>query len=220
MAYGKFRRFIELAAMDRPWVGKVFGRRRKSTPPRDANANWDWDSDYASGVLDRLWRNDQRHHHRLLASLLAGSRPNPAVLDIGCGEGAFYHTIALHRPSAYLGVDVSKLAIERAREKAISTPIEGPVRFETGDGSAFETEETFDFIVFSECAEFLGDMSKVMDHYRKNLREGGKFGVTMWLATRQLPTWELMKAHAKVEDEAIVCAAWGGAWIVAVLSPR
>lgn len=220
MAYGKLRRFIELSALDRPWVGRVFDKKRKSTPPRDARADWDWNSDYASGVLDRLWRNDQRHHHRLLASLLASARPNPAVLDIGCGEGALYHTMALHRPSAYLGVDISSLAIERARERAKATPIDGPVAFETGNGSAYETEQTFDVIVFSECAEFLGDMGQVLDHYKKNLREGGKFGLTMWLATRQLPTWELLKTQTKVDDEAVVCTAWGGAWIVAVLSPR
>ena len=52
------------------------------------------------------------------------------------------------------------------------------------------------------------------------LKPGGVIGVTMWLGLRPLRIWRQMQTHCRVVDQAVVHAAWGGAWLVAVLAPR
>ena len=156
----------------------------------------------------------------LLASLIAARKQSPAVLDIGCGEGAFYDALRLFRPSAYVGTDISGFSVERAKERFAGQETFGPVRWAQGDGSRFETDETFDAIVFSECIEYLDDFETVLAHYRRKLRPDGIIGVTSWLSVRHLRLWRKLKKITTVEDESVVFSQWGGAWIVAVLTPR
>ncbi|MBL8551297.1 MAG: class I SAM-dependent methyltransferase [Hyphomonadaceae bacterium] len=219
MPYARSRRLIELLAIDQPWVGELFVRRARK---RNGHARDEahWDQLYAEGEYDRLWRNDQRYHQRLLASLISARRPHPALLDIGCGEGAFYDSLRQHAPSSYLGVDISNRAIERAKARFGDAAAPGPVRFEQGDAARFAVTETFDAIVFSECVEYFDDIESVVAHYRRSLRPGGIIGLTSWLAVRQLRIWRKLKTIATVEDESVVFSQWGGAWIVAVLSPK
>jgi len=215
MAYMRWRRLIELSALDRPWIGEMFLRNRwKKAQAREPGF---WDNEYTSGSYDRLGLSEQRHHIRLLAALVAEHAPNLRVLDIGCGDGAFYKAIRSHSPARYVGVDVSDVAIARAQDRYGA---DAGATFIVGDGSRFPTDETFDAIVFPECIEFLGDPVKVLDHYRGNLAEGGIFGVTQWLATRPLRIWRAVAAHTEVVDQAVVSAQWGGAWQVWTCRPR
>ena len=214
MAYMRWRRLIELSALDRPWIGELFMRRRRGRPAEQAPGFWD--NEYTSGAYDRLGLSEQRHHLRLLAALIAEHKPNPRVLDIGCGDGAFYRAIRSHSPAHYVGVDVSEVAIDRSRERYGET---AGVSFVLGDGSSYSTNETFDAIVFPECIEFLDDPLKVFAHYRKNLAEDGVFGVTQWLAVRPLRIWRAIAAQTSVIDQAVVSTQWGGAWQVWTCRP-
>lgn len=214
MAYLRWRRVIELAALDRPWVGEMFMRRRwartEDKPPAF------WDNEYTSGNYDRLGKSEQRHHLRLLAALIAEHRPNPRVLDIGCGDGAFWRAIRSHSPARYVGVDLSEVAIARSNERYGGEGAE----FVVGDGSCFPTGETFDAIVFPECIEFLGDPLAVLSHYAPNLAPSGVFGVTQWLAVKPLRIWRAVAGATEVVDQAVVSTAWGGAWQVWTCKPK
>lgn len=216
MAYFRLRRAIELAAIDRPWVGELFMRNRfakqKLTPPDG------WDAEYEDGVYDRLLRSDQQHHHRLLASLVTEGRKDVSVLEIGCGEGAFWRVLRGRDDIAYRGVDFSKVAIERAQQRFAADASRAV--FEVGDGRRYAAAARYDAVVFPEVIEYLGDIPSLLDHYAAALKPGGVIGVTMWLGLRPLRIWRQMQTHCRVVDQAVVHAAWGGAWLVAVLAPR
>lgn len=204
-----------MAALDRPWIGELFVRGRGQTA-YDRPAEH-WDNEFASGNFDRLSRSDQRHHLRLLAGMIAETYANPKIMEIGCGDGAFHRAIASHAPQRYLGVDLSSVAVERARGRYCDR---AGTEFTVGDGARYETDELFDAVVFPECIEFLGDPVEVLSHYAKNLKPGGLFGVTQWLAAKPLRIWRAIKDTHEIVDEAVVNAAWGGAWQVWTCRPK
>lgn len=212
MAYLRTRRVLELAALDRPWVGEAFMRKPKLGPTISPAA--DWDRAYKEGVYQRLLRSDQRHHHRLLAGLVADVGPNPRVLEIGCGEGAFFDALRPFAPSRYLGVDFSPGAIANAQKRLAGDLEPGKVDFVVGDGKAYPVNEQFDAIIFPECIEYLGDPIALLEHYQTGLAPGGVFGVTQWLGLKPLRIWRRFKAQTEIVDEAVVSASWGGAWQV------
>jgi SAM-dependent methyltransferase len=218
MPYFRLRRALELAAMDHPWVGEVFLRRRFARSQLMPASGWD--DQYQAGVYDRLLRNDQKHHLRLLGSLIGDGRAGLLVLEIGCGEGAFVDVLRGQKVNSYVGVDFSPVVIEKARARFSREIAEGWVRFEVGDGRNFSTPERFDAVVFPECIEYLGDVQILLSHYETMLKPGGVIGVTQWLGIRPLRLWRRLKQFRTVLNEAVVSAAWGGAWVVTTLAPE
>ena len=216
MSYFRRRRLIELAALDHPWIGELFMRRRFAraplTPPEG------WDREYEAGVYDRLLRSEQRHHHRLLAMMAVGDRRSCAMLEIGCGEGAFAETVCALAGVDYLGVDFSAVAIKRARRRFADRP--GALGFEVGDGRSFEPDRLYDAIVFPECIEYLGEIEPLLDRYAGYLTPGGVIGVSQWLGVRPLRLWRRLKAWGETVDEAVVMAPWGGGWLTTTVRPR
>lgn len=217
MAYLRWRRFIELASLDRPWVGELFMRKRNK--PIVAAPVEKWDREYREGVYDRLARSDQRHHHRLLAAMIADRWPNPRVLEIGAGEGVLFEAFRPHAPARYVGVDFSAPAVERGLERLAGERAAGQVELLLGDGRTFQTDETFDVVVFSECVEHLGEVEDLAAHYAPNLKPDGGIGLTMWLALKPLRLWHRLKTLGQVLDEAVVNTSWGGGWLVSVVRP-
>lgn len=217
MAYLRWRRFVELVSLDRPAVGEFFMRKRHK--PIVAAPVEKWDREYRDGVYDRLASSDQRHHHRLLAAMIADRWPNPRVLEIGAGEGVLFEAFRPHAPARYVGVDFSAPAVEKGLERLSAERAAGQVDLLLGDGRAFRTDETFDVVVFSECIEHLGEVEDLVSHYTPNLRPDGAVGLTMWLALKPLRLWHRLKALGRVLDEAVVNTPWGGGWLVSVVRP-
>ena len=217
MAYLRWRRFVELLSLDRPWVGELFMRKRRA--PIVAAPVEKWDSEYRQGVYDRLANSDQRHHHRLLAAMIADRWPNPRVLEIGAGEGVLFEAFRPHAPARYVGVDFSAPAIEKGLARLSAERATGQVDLLLGDGRAFRTDETFDVVVFSECIEHLGEVEDLVSHYAPNLKPDGGVGLTMWLALKPLRLWRRLKALGRVLDEAVINTPRGGGWLVSVVRP-
>jgi cyclopropane fatty-acyl-phospholipid synthase-like methyltransferase len=218
MAFLRWRRAVEIAALDRPWLGRLLLRRRAGERPAPDAAHWD--AEYRKGTYDRLLRSEQRHHHRLLAALVAEARPGLSVLEIGCGEGAFYEAIRPFGPARYLGLDISPEAIARANARFGPDIIAGRAEFRVADARDTGTAERFDAVLFPECIEYLGEIGAVVAQHAPLLKRGGCIGVTMWLGAQPVRRWWRLREVAEIRDEAVVSAAWGGAWVVATLVPR
>lgn len=78
------------------------------------------------------------------------------VLDIGCGVGTidFYLSKKGHE---ILGIDISKKAIETARENAMLLKVDKRLRFISGNFLATKINETFDAIIILEVLEHIDD---------------------------------------------------------------
>ncbi len=71
-----------------------------------------WDNEYLAGRWDSLSKNNKNNNNTVISSIInQDSRTD--IIDVGCGEG-FLSSLM---DKKYLGVDISDVAIKRAREK-------------------------------------------------------------------------------------------------------
>jgi SAM-dependent methyltransferase len=215
MAYLRLRRLMELAVLDRPGLARVV--RPRGAPPAPAPAET-WDTHHTDGTYQMLTAPERRQHHHLLAGMIADRRPNPRVLEVGCGQGAFYQSLRRLSPAAYLGADISPVAIAQAEAAFADDIAAGRARFTVADGLA--GEGAYDAIVIADCLEYLGSPAQVLERCAARLAPGGVVAVTQWLAHHPLKLWREVQTHAQVLDEAVLLAPWGGAWQVWTCRPH
>jgi 2-polyprenyl-3-methyl-5-hydroxy-6-metoxy-1,4-benzoquinol methylase len=132
---------------------------------------------------------------RLLAS--GGS-----VLEIGCGEGILLEHLDRSRFAHFTGVDISSVAIERARGLA-----DERTTFACADAEAYVPDRAYDVIVFNEVLEYLDDPLAVVRRYEAFVQPEGHFVVSMFAGidtARTRRIWKRLQsryvatAHTKV----------------------
>lgn len=135
-----------------------------------------WDREHASGHWD--WTQDPTRPLRqrdiayeVLDRLSAGLD----IMDLGCGDGYTCGAIAAHYRE-YLGVDISRIAVERATQHIAQDPERGPKsRFETGDILAFVAPKKFSIILFSDCLQYFVtfQVKRILERYSQFLAPDG-----------------------------------------------
>ncbi len=105
--------------------------------------------------------------------LLAYAARGDAVLDLGCGEGAF--TAALAEAGARpVGVDVAEAALERARERHPELDFR-----RAGPGEPLPLDDgAVDVVWASEVLAFVPDTARLLSEVRRVLRPEGALLVT------------------------------------------
>jgi len=105
----------------------------------------DWNEHYATGQTP--WDSGEPEP-ALVAAVEAGTIPAGRVLEVGCGTGTNALWLAAHGFDV-LGIDVSPLAIDRARAGASEGA--GAARFEVRDFLAAPPEGPSDFVFDRGC---------------------------------------------------------------------
>lgn len=102
-----------------------------------------WDARY--GESERMWSGAPN----ATTIALAEGLPRGRALDLGCGEGADAIWLAQHGWDA-TGIDISAVAVGRAREAAQRLGLGGRVRFDTADLGTWDfAGEPFDLVTAS-----------------------------------------------------------------------
>jgi len=136
-----------------------------------------WDSEYKTGK----WTYDRNGQHNEAGEpvykLLKKYGTHGTILDLGCGSGM----TALEMDNSfqsYVGVDVSDVAIEKARI-ALSTESgrASKVQFCVSDISTFVPDREFSVILFRESIYYVPQprLKGMLDTYCSNLTPGGVF---------------------------------------------
>ncbi|WP_249011752.1 bifunctional 2-polyprenyl-6-hydroxyphenol methylase/3-demethylubiquinol 3-O-methyltransferase UbiG [Conexibacter sp. DBS9H8] len=111
---------------------------------------------------------------RRAAFLLDGIDPGTAVLDLGCGDGAFCELICEHHPDVNLtGADVAEGALHRARARPrvrddvswVQVPFDGPLPL---------PDNAFALIWAGEVIEHVADTAQWLSEVRRVLAPGGE----------------------------------------------
>ena len=119
-------------------------------------------------------------------------RPGERVLDIGCGSGETSLDLAqaVAPDGAVLGVDISRLLLDLAGQRATGSGL--PVRFEAADAQVSDFGgQPFDAAFSRFGVMFFADPAAAFANIRRALKPGGRLAFVCWRPFDQNP---LMKA--------------------------
>lgn len=175
-----------------------------------------WDAQYAGGFWDFLGSEGEAERFRAVAELVRRHAPAAAtVLDVGCGEG--FLRGFLDRPVRYLGIDLSREAIERARARL--APGEGDAAFRVADAETWELNRRFGAVVLNECLYYLERPLAAVRRYRAALEPGGVLVVSMFRGPRADAVARRLAAEIPAAEEVEIGAGEKRWWIAAYRAP-
>jgi cyclopropane fatty-acyl-phospholipid synthase-like methyltransferase len=143
------------------------------------------------GSPDLFHRNDRLKDFRNLADWL-GLKPEHRVLDYGCATiGLGEYLIRFLNPQCYVGIDVSKIAIELGRKRIRDTDLyeRGPILLHLENGQ-FPTETLlhFDYAfassVFTHCPP--KTIISIIKYVKEKLLPGGRFSADICIANNNI----------------------------------
>lgn len=172
-----------------------------------------WDHQYATGRWEKLKGEAEQARLDATVRLLTAYKPHARVLEIGCGAALLQRRAASAQYTAWLGIDISSVAIEQARQFAGEA-----VRYEVADMEAFNPGERFDAIVFTESIYYSSDPARLLRRYARFLNPGGRFFISMF-RTKRTPRISARIHQAAAMLDSVVTKNELGTWECSVLRP-
>lgn len=136
---------------------------------------------------------DQKDHRKaqidlLDASLEWGQVNGPKrILDVGCGVGGSARYLANHFGASVLGLTLSPVQVERARQLTQQAGLSERVQFRVQDMLTITANEgLFDLVWSMESAEHIPDKKVLLQRFWDVLEPGGQFLIATW-CHRDLP---------------------------------
>jgi SAM-dependent methyltransferase len=132
-----------------------------------------WNLQYALGLWRRL---DAETNGSTALALIERHTPNPAILDLGCGTSANLPLDAYSYRS-YLGVDISRKAIDKARR--LGRP---RTSFEVADIGTYRPAGRYDAILLREVLYYLpnAQVRELLGRLGSALTTRGRVIVQIW----------------------------------------
>ena len=141
-----------------------------------------------------LERSETRHVFRAIET-----RPEMAVLDLGCGTGRWAFEFAT-RCQRVVAVDFAAGMIERARAEAARRGLQN-IEFHVAGVEDFRTDERFDIIIVSGVLVYFPDaaLPEILANIRQHLKPGGKVISRETVAIHQRQELD-SEYHEKIQD--------------------
>jgi 2-polyprenyl-3-methyl-5-hydroxy-6-metoxy-1,4-benzoquinol methylase len=105
---------------------------------------------------------------------------NASVLDVGCGEGAISDFLTPAQKNRYVGLDLSKEAIQLAKQRRGS-----PMKFVHAAAHLFRPTHKYDVIIFSDVLYYV-EHEKVLRQYDIYLNPNGIIIISIFHLTEKL----------------------------------
>jgi 2-polyprenyl-6-hydroxyphenyl methylase/3-demethylubiquinone-9 3-methyltransferase len=134
-----------------------------------------WNEEYASGQWDWLWDIVEAPHNHVIAGYCRHLRPQAAVLDVGCGQGALHSILRTFGYRRYVGIDISPAAIASA-----NTRTDQNTSFLAIDARRFQTDAQFDLILLNEVLYYFPRPLALVSHLAGVLAPDGYVIISMY----------------------------------------
>jgi SAM-dependent methyltransferase len=174
-----------------------------------------FDRDYAAGRWDLLFADAETPRNRMVADLIAGVASQPTVLDVGCGSGRLAQLLAPLRPARYVGVDLSRVALQRAQALGLAG-----CEFVCGDFETWLPNGRFDIVVFNESLGYARDPAAVVRRFFGCLNAPGSLVVSYYRSGNHTAIWRRIAGVAETTRKIVVCNDLGATWDIRLLRPR
>ncbi len=145
-----------------------------------------WGEHMHHGYYGEEGREKKDHRQAQVDLLMAllkwgGVEQANRILDAGCGVGGSARLLASLYDARVLGVTLSPVQAERARQYNREAGLEEQVRIEARDMMALRFEEgPFDLIWSMESAEHIEDKKRLLELFYELLEPGGRFLMATW----------------------------------------
>jgi len=127
------------------------------------------------------------------------------LIEFGAGEGNIPHLLQKGCFSEYMGFDISSVAIDRARRKALDAGLNN-CQFEQGDMAKWKGAQSVSLILLSECLYYLNsaEVEKFLLNAMDSLTPNGSILVIIHSATKHADTVDICRRVCNVLDERCV----------------
>jgi 2-polyprenyl-6-hydroxyphenyl methylase/3-demethylubiquinone-9 3-methyltransferase len=174
-----------------------------------------WDEQYLRGQWDYVMSElDELARYMVVAGYIAHVSSSPDVLELGCGQGPLARLLARLGVASYVGVDLSDEAVKQAAALRIPN-----AEFHSADFELWETDRTFDVVVFSESLYYARTPLETFCSYVRLLRPGGAFVVSMNNYPHARSIWRGLAETFEIVDSTRI-ARGSRACDVAIIAPR
>ena len=157
-----------------------------------------WDEQYLNGKWDGLASECEEARFDPLRKFVEAHAANSRILEIGCGEGILQSRPDPSIYAHYLGIDISSVAIERARQLQQSR-----TRYLVGDMDTFQPDEQFDIIIFNESLYYARNPCQTMKRYMQHLHANGIFITSIYETTSNKRLIKKLTNHFTPFDSSI-----------------
>ena len=138
---------------------------------------------FTTGQWDYLEGLSEAHRFSIIAGISDMIMPGPKrVLDVGCGEGTLLKRMNC---SQYIGLDLSQIAIDRARGIKHDA-----ASFHLTTAEDYQPQGQFDVIVFNESLYYMPKPIEIFERYRKSLAPNGIIIVCMFQTYLAKKIWQ------------------------------
>lgn len=168
-----------------------------------------WELQYVKGDWDYLKNLEQLGHYSIIIGYYYELKRGDSILDVGCGEGIIQEKIGEDNYLRYIGIDISDNAIKQAMKKNSDI-----TRFLTSDALSYETNLTFDVIIFNEILYYFSreKITELLKKYDKILDNDGIIIVSMYLNEENELIWKLIQTYFALIDETKITNKNGASW--------
>ncbi len=166
---------------------------------------WSQNDQYRQGRWDRLADGRRPEVIHLAEELAAGG----AIVELGCGEGHLARRLDPSTYRQYLGLDISSIAIDNARDLGLER-----CWFEVQDLATWPGTSGADLIIAEESLYYLpaGGRRRLLDRCHRSLTPGGAILVTFSDGATHGPVIE--QCQELFDDHTIVLGEHGAVFLV------
>jgi SAM-dependent methyltransferase len=137
-----------------------------------------WDRDFSVGKWDFI---DNTVGDCVYAHLERHARGGD-ILDLGCGPGNTANELAFDAYRNYVGVDISEVALDKARKRTRECGRAEKNSFVSSDFLGYAPAQEFDVILFRESLYHVpyGQVLSILHKYSNHLKQNGVFIVRLY----------------------------------------
>lgn len=172
-----------------------------------------WNNEYLSGKWNYMQSIEELGRYSIIIGYVQYLKVK-TILDVGCGDGNLIPLLPLI--DAYVGIDISRIALDKAQEKM---DVGTNYCLIEADFDEYSPTNKFDLIVFSESVYYSKHPLETLVSYQNALVDGGHCVISMYKNLRAPPVWDMVIEIFDIVDETHIQQKNQG-WISRLLIPK